>query len=62
MEDEHHETVERSLWSTIVALEEAAEIAELLTPELGPLSLERARNKRNQAAILKAMFNESLAT
>jgi two-component system chemotaxis response regulator CheB len=62
MEDEHHETVERSLWSTIVALEEAAEIAELLTPELGPLSMERARNKRNQAAILKAMFNESLAT
>jgi hypothetical protein len=27
---EHMETVERSLWSTIVALEEAAEIAEHL--------------------------------
>ena len=58
MEQEHHDTVERTLWSTIVALEEAADIAELLAPELGLHSLERARKKRQQAAVLRAMFNE----
>jgi two-component system chemotaxis response regulator CheB len=31
MAQEHEETVERSLWSTIVALEEAAEIAKTRT-------------------------------
>jgi two-component system, chemotaxis family, protein-glutamate methylesterase/glutaminase len=56
MEDEHCNTVERSLWSTILALEEAAEIAELLAPELGPHSLSEARRKRGQAATLREML------
>jgi hypothetical protein len=56
MEDEHRDTVERSLWSTIVALEQAADIAELLAPELGAHSPEEARKKREQAAMLKQML------
>jgi two-component system chemotaxis response regulator CheB len=56
MAQEHDETVERSLWSTVVALEEAAEIAEKLAPELGPHALEKARRKRAQAAALKDML------
>ena len=35
MKNEHHDTVERSLWASVVALEEAADIAERLAPELG---------------------------
>lgn len=57
MQSEHHDTVERSLWSTIVALEEAADIAETLAPELGGRSLEDALAKREQAALLKKMLN-----
>jgi two-component system chemotaxis response regulator CheB len=59
MENDHRDTVERSLWASIVALEEAADIAELLAPELGPQSLEEARQRRAQAAALKAIFNTS---
>jgi two-component system chemotaxis response regulator CheB len=58
MEAEHQDTVERSLWSSIVALEEAADIAEKLAPELGAKSLEEGRRKRDQAAILRKMLNQ----
>lgn len=61
MEDEHQDTVERTLWSSIVALEEAADIAETLAPDLGAQSLEESRRKRAQAAVIKAMLNESPA-
>ena len=61
MENEHQDTVERTLWSSIVALEEAADIAETLAPELGAQSLEESRRKRDQAARIKAMLNESPA-
>ena len=47
--------VERYLWSTIIALEEAAEIAEL-TPELGFYTLDEVRKKRAQAATLRDML------
>jgi two-component system chemotaxis response regulator CheB len=56
MENEHHDTVERSLWSAVVALEEAADITERLAPELGSDSLEESKRKREQAAALKAML------
>jgi len=56
MESEHRLTLQRSLWSTIVALEEAADIADLLVPELGAHAQEDARVKRDQAAILKTML------
>jgi two-component system, chemotaxis family, protein-glutamate methylesterase/glutaminase len=57
MEDEHHETVERSLWASIVALEEAADIAEKLAPELGARTRRDVRRKREQARLLKGMLN-----
>ena len=56
MVKDHEETVERSLWSTIVALEEAAEIAEKIAPELGSPTLEEARKKRAQAETLRGML------
>jgi two-component system chemotaxis response regulator CheB len=59
MENEHQDTVERTLWSSIVALEEAADIAETLAPELGPQSLQESRRKRAQAAAIKAMLKGS---
>ena len=34
MEDDHRDTVERSLWSAIVALEETADIADCSPPSL----------------------------
>jgi two-component system chemotaxis response regulator CheB len=59
MAQEHRDTVERSLWMSVLALEEAAEITEELAPELGPDALEDARAKRKQSADLRAMLNSS---
>jgi two-component system, chemotaxis family, protein-glutamate methylesterase/glutaminase len=55
MKNEHHDTVERSLWASVVALEEAADIAERLAPELGQEGLEEASKQREQAAFLKTI-------
>jgi two-component system chemotaxis response regulator CheB len=59
MAQEHRDTVERSLWMSVLALEEAAEITEELAPELGPDALEDARAKRKQSADLRAVLNSS---
>jgi len=59
MKSEHHATVERSLWASVVAMEEAADIAERLAPEVDEDGVEEARRLREQAALLKAML-ESL--
>lgn len=57
LENDHHGTVERTLWSAIVALEEAAEILKALPPDaLGDIQ-ERAQKKRSQAAVLRAMLD-----
>jgi two-component system chemotaxis response regulator CheB len=56
MKNEHYDTVERSLWASVVALEEAADIAELLAPELGGEGAEEAAKQRAQAALLKTML------
>jgi two-component system chemotaxis response regulator CheB len=56
MEAEHRTTVERSLWSSLVAVEEAAEIAEKLAPEMGKSAPDEARRYREQAALLKQML------
>jgi two-component system chemotaxis response regulator CheB len=57
MENEHRDTVERTLWSSVVALEEAADIVEKLAPELGERAADEARRNREQAAVLKKMLN-----
>jgi two-component system chemotaxis response regulator CheB len=59
MAQEHRDTVERSLWMSVLALEEAAEITDELAAELGPGALEDARGKRKQSADLRAMLNSS---
>ena len=56
MKNEHHDTVERSLWASVVALEEAADIAEQLAPELGQEGIEEAGKQREQAAFLKTIL------
>jgi two-component system chemotaxis response regulator CheB len=57
MAAEQRDTVERTLWSSLVALEEASEIAEKLAPELDAESLNEARTNREQAAVLRNMLN-----
>jgi two-component system chemotaxis response regulator CheB len=59
MEQEHRDTVERSLWSSIVALEEAADIIEKFATDLTPGTVQEIRKKREQAAVLKAMLKDS---
>jgi two-component system chemotaxis response regulator CheB len=56
MKNEHHDTVERSLWASVVALEEAADIAERLAPELGQDGIEEASKQREQATLLKMIL------
>jgi len=56
MKNEHHDTIERSLWASVVALEEAADIAERLARELGQDGIEEASKQREQAAFLKAIL------
>jgi two-component system chemotaxis response regulator CheB len=56
MKNEHYDTVERSLWASVVALEEAADIAEQLAPELGQEGIAEANTQREQAAFLKTIL------
>jgi two-component system chemotaxis response regulator CheB len=56
MKNEHHDTVERSLWASVVALEEAADMAEWLAPELGSDGMEEASKQREQAALLRRVL------
>ena len=55
---EHQEAVEKTLWSTLVALEEAADIAERLavTSPDGPHS-EEAEKRRRQIELIKSMLD-----
>ena len=55
---EHDETLERTLWSTMVTLEEAADIDDCLVPELGEEIATRAKRRREQAGVIKAMLEE----
>ena len=56
---EHHEAVERTLWSMLVALEESADIADRIaaaTPD-GSFTA-RAKKRREQIAAIKKMFTD----
>jgi len=59
MAHQHDDTVERSLWASVVALEEAADIAEKLEPELGADAAQSARTKRARASVLREMLSET---
>ncbi|HWC98785.1 MAG TPA: chemotaxis protein CheB [Candidatus Sulfopaludibacter sp.] len=56
---EHEETVERTLWSAAVAIEEAVEIAEQLTPELGDGAEEDILKKRAQLKSIQKMLENT---
>ncbi len=58
MAAEHDDTVERTMWSTLVALEEAADIADHLVPHLGAQSAAVAQKNRQNASIIKKMLEE----
>lgn len=58
MAQEHNETVERTLWSTLVALEEAADISEKLSSEPGSPYAEEVTKKRGQIELIKNILNE----
>jgi hypothetical protein len=55
------DTLGRNLWASLVALQEAADIAEKLAPDYGVKFFDEARRRREQAAVLKTMLNRSSA-
>ena len=55
--EEHREAVERTLWSTLVALEEAADIAERMASGPNGFSPEEIRKKREQITLIKNMLD-----
>lgn len=61
MAQEHQETVERTLWSALVALEEAADISEKLTVEPDSSYAKQARTTRVQIDVIKTVLNELTA-
>ena len=54
---EHQEAVERTLWATLVALEEAADIAERINAGPYGLSPEEIRKNRERIALIKGMLD-----
>lgn len=56
MKREHQDTVERSLWASVVALEEAADMTEQSPGELAADGAEEAIKRREQAALLRTML------
>jgi two-component system, chemotaxis family, protein-glutamate methylesterase/glutaminase len=57
--EEHREAVERTLWSTLVALKEAADIAERMTDGPYRLSPEEVRKRRERITLIESMLDGS---
>jgi two-component system chemotaxis response regulator CheB len=57
MAAEHQSTVERTLWASVLSLEEAADIAEYLGPKLGGQAVEDAQKQRENAALIRKMLD-----
>ena len=55
--EEHREAVERTLWATLVALEEAADIAERMADGAYGLTPEQVRKKREQVTLIRNMLD-----
>ncbi|HEY3824318.1 MAG TPA: chemotaxis protein CheB [Bryobacteraceae bacterium] len=56
LKEEHLEAIEKSLWASLVILENAAALSEKLAAEQGPATAEEAREQRSQANALKEML------
>src|SRR5579871_3057783 len=59
IEQEQDATVERALWSAVLTLEEAADMAEKFGNELGEEAAEKVRRKRSDAAVLRQILEGS---
>jgi two-component system chemotaxis response regulator CheB len=57
MAAEHQSTVERTLWASVLSLEEAADIAEHLGPKIGAQAVEDAQKQRENAALIRKMLD-----
>ena len=57
--EEHREAVERTLWATLVALEEAADIAERMIDGPYGLSPEQLRRKHEQITVIRKMLESN---
>jgi len=57
--EEHREAVERTLWATLVALEEAADIAERMADGPYRLPPEEVRKRREQITLIKNMLDST---
>ena len=56
---EHRARVERSLWESVVSLEEAADLSEQFVDELGAEATEDAKQKREQAGAIRTFLDKS---
>jgi two-component system chemotaxis response regulator CheB len=59
LKEEQQEVVERSLWASIITLQNAAQLSDQLAGELGPESLEDAAKKRAQATVINEMLPDA---
>ena len=58
LKEEEHDAVEKSIWASIIKLENAAALSERLISELGEEAARDGREKREQALRLKKMLME----
>ena len=58
LERDQHDTVERKLWEAVIALEEAAEIADQLSLRFEGNYKKQANHRREQASILKDILHD----
>lgn len=59
LQEEHQESIERSLWASVVALENAADLLERLAREMEPVSTQDAQEKRGQATKLREIIENT---
>jgi two-component system, chemotaxis family, protein-glutamate methylesterase/glutaminase len=58
LKEGQQEALEASLWEALVTLESAADTAEQTSGELGPEGQEEARQKREQANVLRDLLKD----
>ena len=59
LKEEHAEALERSLWGSVVTLENAADVSEKLAAELGPDYAQDALDKRARAKAIRETLEKS---
>ena len=62
LKEEEEEAIEKSLWASLITVENAADLSEKLAPELGPAGAQDAREKRARANALREMISNLKST